>query len=341
MREEVRSKLEQMEFGELRQLIDDCLAYNSSAENKDLITFEVNEISGFIDVLESKLPPPKHEVKPPPPPQEPPKSRLLSLAEKAKEDWIIQAERKGSVTVHQVKAERGLPIRFDYSTSKNRKKLHIRMNLFGVDRRHDVPFNSAILEDHERYQWELKAYAAKLTAYHKMSVSPPRTISTKQSTKQKIVNRLRRDLAERRNGIGRFKKLYWKLLPPGDDPIGRIRLYFERTGAKSAAIIDYNKIRKVLTLKPTEVYSGVDEFDGYLVFYFERQRKAVLDCPRTGNAIYVFGEDWRELSKLSKSELLNFFPSSTIRIIHRGEWFVRLKDALWLYSTLSTSSHPF
>jgi hypothetical protein len=67
------------------------------------------------------------------------------------------------------------------------------------------------------------------------------------------------------------------------------------------------------------------------VVYFEKIKTAVLDCPVKGNAIYIFGKDWKELSSLSKYELLTYHPNKTKRIIHRGDWFEKLKRILQNY----------
>ncbi|HYN24813.1 MAG TPA: hypothetical protein VES69_07185, partial [Pyrinomonadaceae bacterium] len=64
----------------------------------------------------------------------------------------------------------------------------------------------------------------------------------------------------------------------------------------------------------------------YVVFYFALAQTAVLDCPVTGNAIYVFGENWKSLSRLTKSTLLNSRNRDINRIVHNGAWFPRLRS---------------
>jgi hypothetical protein len=83
---------------------------------------------------------------------------------------------------------------------------------------------------------------------------------------------------------------------------------------------------RIHSLGPNETYVGIAEFEGYVVSCFSRAATAVLDCPVMGNAIYVFGENWKYLSRLTKSDLLNGRRRDFDRIIHNGEWFLRLKS---------------
>ena len=50
------------------------------------------------------------------------------------------------------------------------------------------------------------------------------------------------------------------------------------------------------------------------------------------NAAYIFREDWGILSRLSKTELLNYHSSEVERVIHDpdGHWQFRLRACLRL-----------
>jgi len=47
-------------------------------------------------------------------------------------------------------------------------------------------------------------------------------------------------------------------------------------------------------------------------------KKALLERPVYGNAIYVLGLDWKRLSRLSKRELLADETHGVTKIVHRG-----------------------
>lgn len=83
-------------------------------------------------------------------------------------------------------------------------------------------------------------------------------------------------------------------------------------------------MNKAYEMRPGSIYIGVDEFEGYVVFYFDRTQVAVLECPVVGNAIYVIKSNWETLSRLSKAQLLQRHQREVVRIVHAGEWFPKL-----------------
>jgi hypothetical protein len=125
-------------------------------------------------------------------------------------------------------------------------------------------------------------------------------------------------------------KLNWHILPPGRHPFSEINAYFLKIASSESfsGDIDNSRLQAIYELHPTAVYGGEQEFSGYVVFYFDRKKVAVLENPFIGNAIYVIQGDWKSLSKLSKSDLLAKYPNRVIRIIHSGDWINRLKTIL-------------
>jgi hypothetical protein len=125
-------------------------------------------------------------------------------------------------------------------------------------------------------------------------------------------------------------KVPWRILPPGKHPFHRILDYFRNIqGTEGESIIvDEERLIAINNLNPTAIYTGIDEFKQYLVFYFQERQKAILECPIYGNAIYVIDGDWEELSKYTKAELLSYFSDVTKRIIHKGNWLLKLNKIL-------------
>ncbi len=148
----------------------------------------------------------------------------------------------------------------------------------------------------------------------------------------RIVRRINEDIdIYLKRGGTRFgaKKLNWKLLPKGKQPFKKLLEHFERISKQPAPIVfDIDRLYKVYSLRPDDVFVGIDEFQGYVVFYFGSAETAILDCPVTGNAIYVFGENWKSLSYLTKTALLSGRGRDVTRIVHYGAWFSRLQTLL-------------
>jgi hypothetical protein len=93
----------------------------------------------------------------------------------------------------------------------------------------------------------------------------------------------------------------WRILPPGEHPFPHILKYCEFIKqSKSTLRIATERLELINSLNPSKIYRGLDEFNGYFVFYFEDSAIAILDCPIVGNAVYVIKGDWKTLSSLSK-----------------------------------------
>jgi hypothetical protein len=124
-------------------------------------------------------------------------------------------------------------------------------------------------------------------------------------------------------------QLPWKILPAGEHPFPAILSHFEQLQRTSRHVqYDLERLHRMQSLNPSATYVGINEFAGYIVFYFAERRVAVLECPIVGNAIYAIHGDWKHLSRLSKAALLNYYSDKVTRIVHNGNWFLQLKQAI-------------
>lgn len=85
---------------------------------------------------------------------------------------------------------------------------------------------------------------------------------------------------------------------------------------------------KAMSLRPKECWVGSHEWNGYIVFIFAHTQKVLLECPIFGNAIYIIDSDWKLISRLTKQDLLWRSRKEVTRIVHKGEWFSRVKSEL-------------
>lgn len=68
-------------------------------------------------------------------------------------------------------------------------------------------------------------------------------------------------------------------------------------------------------------------FSGYFVYGFKDKDVYVLESIHLDNATYVFNSHWKDLSQLSKSEIINStIPHS--RIIHNKKWKMSVGRAI-------------
>lgn len=117
-------------------------------------------------------------------------------------------------------------------------------------------------------------------------------------------------------------RLNWEMLPPGNYPwnvlqssvqgaIGNIRPNRRR-------IIE-RRLETISNHNPNFVAVGNAGFRGYVVFGFPNKSFYILESIHQGNATYVFGQNWQQLSQLTKEQILNQNLQQQ-RIIHSHGW---------------------
>lgn len=114
----------------------------------------------------------------------------------------------------------------------------------------------------------------------------------------------------------------WELLPQGKYPWKDIRNKIDEISQKQ------NKTQKQMMLHNCEVINelspdfiayGRSGFRGYAVFGFVSMNLYVLESVFPNNATYIFENDWEELSKMTKAQIL-MGNLQKARIIHSTNW---------------------
>lgn len=121
-------------------------------------------------------------------------------------------------------------------------------------------------------------------------------------------------------------KLNWKILPKGEYPWNKLEpIIKERVSrlSENKQTIISSRFEKISSKAPDFVAFGAGGFNDYTIFGFEKKSIYILESMRSGNAIYVFEKDWKELSRLTKKEILdnNYHKA---RIIHKDNWEAEL-----------------
>lgn len=121
---------------------------------------------------------------------------------------------------------------------------------------------------------------------------------------------------------GEVKRLNWRILPPGKRPWTTVKKdikeIVEREKPGNQEVIE-KRLEAINHYGPDFVAVGQHGFSGYLVFGFPEKKLFLLESIFLGNATYVFGDDWKRLSQLSKAEVL-MNDLHTDRIIHQKSW---------------------
>ena len=127
--------------------------------------------------------------------------------------------------------------------------------------------------------------------------------------------------------IEKINRVNWQMLPPGKQPFNNITQNIDKISNTSRKNSDSIKKRQkqIFNFTPTETWVGTAGFEGYIAYVFEKC--VIFESVKYGNATYIFGKDWQEISKLTKKEILDQ-NLATARIIHTTEWERQLAQHL-------------
>lgn len=126
------------------------------------------------------------------------------------------------------------------------------------------------------------------------------------------------------------RRISWKILPQGQYPFERARRalddYLHKLPKDDRATAT-ERIKTITRHNPDFIAVGLGGFSDYVVFGFTDRRRFVLESPNTGNATYIFRNDWEQLSRLSKREILQDNLQEA-RLVHNARWYFAVNDVI-------------
>lgn len=120
----------------------------------------------------------------------------------------------------------------------------------------------------------------------------------------------------------KVKRLNWHILPRGKYPWEKVKNDIETISQKRSNTqkqIMFRNCELINSKSPDFVAYGTAGFLGYAVFGFTKKNIYILESVIPNNATYIFENNWEQLSKLSKAEILNNNLCKQ-RIIHNSNW---------------------
>ncbi|MBH1758019.1 hypothetical protein I5V52_04185 [Stenotrophomonas maltophilia] len=128
----------------------------------------------------------------------------------------------------------------------------------------------------------------------------------------------------------RVEKVNWRILPPGKFPFDRaMQVLDDYLGhlTESDRAAARQRIRTITRHEPDFMAVGLGGFSEYIVFGFTRKNRYVFESPETGNATYIFRNEWEEVSQLTKRQILQE-QLQEARIIHTSRWAIEVSEAI-------------
>lgn len=125
-------------------------------------------------------------------------------------------------------------------------------------------------------------------------------------------------------------RLNWDVLPQGYQPWENVEPVLDeiinRTTPRKRVVIK-NRLDKISESNPNFVAVGRAGFKGYMVFGFENKDFFILESIYSGNATYVLGQNWVDLSQLTKGQIVSQDLHER-RIVHSPNWTNEIDDLM-------------
>lgn len=310
-------KCRKMNFRQLREFIDESLRQflELTSENDAPSSHEE-----FLDLWEMLCRKTKEHELPPvlPDPGAPPELPEFVPSEQLKQKLEFLNEQRRQLTERLAAAGKGGVVR------KLRHRLHVLdRDIVSLEKR----------ENHEEH------HKAQLRQYHDAKRAHLQSVQQREVEKKRqrklrprrleIADRVLNDIerAFKLGATGPMTRLPWRLLPPGELSVQKVLQHYNKLEYHYPDIrYEKERISKAFSLGPNGCFVGTDEYEGYIVFTFAHTSRVLMECPVFGNAIYILNSDWKRLSRLSKQDLL--LRPDTVKIVHKGDWFLRVKREL-------------
>jgi hypothetical protein len=121
-------------------------------------------------------------------------------------------------------------------------------------------------------------------------------------------------------------RVTWELLPVGTRE-EMVKAVEERVGRGGRPVPNTvrERIEAFHALGPRNIITGASGFSRYIGAQIEDDL-VVLENPIHGNAVYILGSDWEEVSQRSRIDLLRDETAHYDRVVHRDGWQTRLRD---------------
>lgn len=126
------------------------------------------------------------------------------------------------------------------------------------------------------------------------------------------------------------RQLQWEVLPRGKYPwnkaSGVLAPFLTKLSQSEKGVIEH-RMREISKYEPDFLATGRGGYSGYFVYGFTDKKLHFLESIYLNNATYIFGENWEELSGLSKEEIING-EHEHLRVIHDKKWIGKVRQLL-------------
>ncbi|MFV8260097.1 hypothetical protein ACNNMU_01645 [Aerococcus viridans] len=116
-----------------------------------------------------------------------------------------------------------------------------------------------------------------------------------------------------------FETVNWEIIPKGELIWESFNTKTTENLSKSEQILIQERFDYINSFEPDSVRQGIGGYTGYLIFEFTDKNLFIFDSILYGDAMYIFKDDWVNVSKLTKREIVRNNLAEE-RIIHTRHW---------------------
>lgn len=116
------------------------------------------------------------------------------------------------------------------------------------------------------------------------------------------------------------QRVAWKLLPSGSwsSIKGQLSSVIKTAKPNYGPVLE-GRLEYLNSFNPNTVAIGIGGFSDYLAFEFPSKQICILESIRPLNATYIFKMDWKAMSQLTKTQIINQNLASQ-RLLHTQHW---------------------
>lgn len=119
----------------------------------------------------------------------------------------------------------------------------------------------------------------------------------------------------------------WEILPPGEMIWESVEKRQKNLLSKSSKTLIKERFDFINEFRPDSIKKGIGGYTGYLIFEFKKQSIFIFDSIIYGDATYIFEDDWEQVSKLTKKEIITQSLAKE-RIVHNKLWERKIREHL-------------
>lgn len=153
--------------------------------------------------------------------------------------------------------------------------------------------------------------------YHRNFIEPKemKLLVTEKENNEKImvINK------EFENTQSNFEDLNWEILPQGEKIWNAFSQGITENLSDSERILMQERVSILEQFEPSNRYKGVGGYIDYVIFEYDENDTYILESIIYGNATYILKDDWKNVSKLTKKEIINGDLAEG-RIVHNNRW---------------------